>query len=264
MISPVRDLFDLMIGARGLPIVCVLVAALSGSVVVASAAPAASVVPRPVMDYASLLQQVNRSASPAAIESLFTLGMRAADSLQRSMGSAASPLELMDDSTLAEVERRMEGFTVLRTEEFSSAGCRPAFFLALAQSHGDSADVAFFHALAATCDSTDRPVYVQQQTDVSGCTRFGSGTLVATFDAWRSFVSRHPGRYADRAHDQMRRLEDELTGSTCPCGDRESVLRELRLFVRRFPDAAITPQVRARLRAVQAGTAGMRYPCIAG
>lgn len=243
---------------------CVLATAGSADVVRAGALSSPTTIPRPVMEYADLLEQVNHSTSPAAIEPLYTLGMHAAESLLRANGAPASPLELMNDSTLAEVQRRMEGFTILHEEEFTIASCRPAFFLALAQSHGGGADIAFFRALTATRDSSDRPIYVQQQTDEAGCTRFGSGILITAYNVWNSFVSAHPDRYADWVRDEMDQLAEELTGSTCACEDRESVLRELRLFLRRFPGSALAPRVRARLQEVQAGTAGMRYQCVAG
>ena len=253
-----------MTGARSLLVVCMLVAALCADIALAGGSPAASGIPRPVMDYAHLLEQVNHSRSQAPIESLYALGLRAAESLQRSTGDAASPLELMDDSTLTEAKRLMGGFGLFRGGGMASASRQIPFFLALARSHGDSADVAFFRAMTATRDSSDLPIYVQQQTDEAGCTRFGSGTLVASYDVWRSFVSRHNDRYTGWVRDELSQLENELTASTCACGDRDSMLRELRLFLKRFPGSELAPRVRARIGEVEAGTAGMRYHCIGG
>jgi hypothetical protein len=55
-----------------------------------------------------------------------------------------------------------------------------------------------------------------------------------------------------------------MTSHTCACGKKAQVLAGFSAFIRAFPDAAITPQVKARLEALQAGKSDMRYDCQGG
>lgn len=221
-------------------------------------------VPRSVADYAVALDQTLHSKRDEPIEALYGLGTQVAESLLvvRANGGA-SLLESLDEATFTEVQGRMRGFTLGR-DEVVVAVPDPQFFLELARSRGDAADTAFFHALSLTYAQGMSPVYVAQQTDYSGCTDFGSGTLVATFAAWSEFMRNHPGRYEARSRDELHKIEEELASGTCACGDKQSLMSELRAFLRRFPSAAVAPRVRARLRAVDVGASGIRYHCISG
>jgi hypothetical protein len=55
-----------------------------------------------------------------------------------------------------------------------------------------------------------------------------------------------------------------VTSGTCACGDQGSVLKELREFVERFPQAPVTPRVRIRLETIHSGAGGIRYYCTSG
>lgn len=219
---------------------------------------------RAVRDYAAALDRVLRSRGTAPVESLFSLGTRAAESLLVvPTPGGPSLLEALDDSTFLDAQSRMRGFNLWR-DEVVVAAPEPSFFLHLARSRGDAADTAFFHALSLTYGPGVSPVYVEQQTDYSGCTDFGSGRLVSTFEIWNTFVSSHPRRYEAWSRKELQGTEDELTAGTCACGGREAVFQELSSFVRRFPSAAGTPRVRARLKAIGRGTSGIRYRCKSG
>jgi hypothetical protein len=216
-------------------------------------------VPPVVDEYATALKRLLRSRGQAPghapVESLYASGMRAADVL-------LDVLVGLDEATYAKVEQKMRGFLVGREE---MVGARPDvdFFASLARSRGDDVDTAFFHALRLTYETAGPfPVYVEQQTDYSSCTDFGSGRLAEAFAVWQAFITRHPHRYALWADEELRGIEDELTSGTCACGDRESVLKELREFVERFPLAPVTPRVRERLGTIRSGTDGIRYHCI--
>jgi hypothetical protein len=138
------------------------------------------------------------------------------------------------------------------------------YFLALAQEKGDSADVAFFRTSTATHDAGDWPVYSEQITDETGCTRFGTGSLVRSYAAWAGFRVRYPHRYARWAAEELGDIEDEFTGGDCACDDRASVVRELRQFLQRFPSARIAASVRARIRGITSGKIAIRERCRPG
>ena len=233
----------------------------------AGAQPASPVtrVPDCVLEYAREFDRVRNAPRPAPIEHLFRLGTAVGDSLTRDSGSPNdfSTLAAMDDSTFDRASHLVPGFTLLR-DEVEGVLVDPDVFLALAIERGDSADLEFFRALEATMDSSYLPVYVEQVTDYSGCTRFGSGSLVETYTLWRRFMGRHPGRYAERARHEFDGVLETLLTNDCPCTDRASVVRELELFLDRFPGDSGAVRVRERLGRVRSGRESIRENCRPG
>jgi hypothetical protein len=91
----------------------------------------------------------------------------------------------------------------------------PDYFVRLAASRGDRADRAFASALKRTYPQSVWPVYNERQTDYSGCTRFGSLTLVDAYRVWTAFQHTFPGRYVDPVAKDVDAVVRELTTSTC-------------------------------------------------
>jgi len=71
------------------------------------------------------------------------------------------------------------------------------------------------------------PSYIEQQTDYSGCTRFGGMTLVEVYGVWLEFQRRFPDRYVSAAKEETEAVLHELTQSTCACGNAAGVEQEL-------------------------------------
>jgi hypothetical protein len=227
-------------------------------------------IPQVVFDYAALHARVADGAPGARVEALYALGERAVDSLMvQARGAKRSRMEAMDSVNFVRAQSLMPGFALAR-EEMVGGAPRVARFAALARAHGDRADRAFFAALAATYGGDDStagafwPDYVAQQTDYGGCTRYGTGRLVEAYARWSLYRSAHRFRYTHAVRAELARVEEALTRSTCACGDRADVTRELTAFVRRFPSTTLATQVRARLRSVRAGRSGMRFRCNSG
>ena len=139
----------------------------------------------------------------------------------------------------------------------------PDYYVKLAAAHGDVGDRAFFAALKATYPESVWPVYVDQQTDISGCTRFGSGALVDTCRRWSAFQRTFPGRYVAAARKEMADVGARLTESICACGDAASVQNELQRFVAAFATSPIAARVNQRLKDVRAGRTTIRMNCLA-
>lgn len=136
------------------------------------------------------------------------------------------------------------------------------YFGKIASRHGDGADRAFFAALKATYPDSVWPIYLEQQTDITACTRFGSGALVDTYGWWLAFRQNFPTRYVAGARKELDTVGEQLTGANCSCGPAASVENELRRFLARFQDASIRRAVTDRLKSVVAGTAGVRASCM--
>ena len=113
--------------------------------------------------------------------------------------NGTSLLESMTAAQFAAL-RALEGVVASRDEAIF---IRPdvKYFGGLARAYGDQADRAFFAALAATYPDSVWPVYVEQQTDLGGCTRFGTLNVVGEYVRWADFLKRHPTRYRDARHE---------------------------------------------------------------
>jgi hypothetical protein len=171
-------------------------------------------------------------------------------------------LESLADAQFAEV-RALKGVVANRDEVIY---IRPdvEYFLRLARTHGDEADRAFFEAFKATYPDSVWPVYLEQQTDAGGCTRFGSLDVVRAYARWADFRRRYPSRYRDDARKEQGAALEALTRSTCACGEPEAVERELEHFLRTVHQAMPRAAVADRLQAVRAGRSGIRAQCIGG
>jgi hypothetical protein len=222
-------------------------------------------VPPGAYAYSALFDRVAASPRPAPIESLLVLGLAVGDTLLAVQpGEHYPPLDGMDDSTRVLTARLMKGFELVDNGVYQGLIPDFDFFARLAAERGDSADVAIFETIRATMNSGSMPAYIEQRTDDSGCTRFGSGSLVETYARWQSFLERFPGRYVDRSAMELEDVRDELLTGDCACDDRASVVRELTLFLEHDPKGKLADLVRARRKAVRAGKVKIREHCSPG
>ena len=137
------------------------------------------------------------------------------------------------------------------------------FWTQLAKTHGVEVDRAFFATLASTHHASGWPTYIERQTDYSGCTRFGSMTLVDTYRAWSAFDDKFFG-YAEAAQSELKAVGDAIATSTCACGDAAGVIKELEAFVREFPTSEFRQPAERRLDEVNAGRSNIRMKCKSG
>ena len=172
-------------------------------------------------------------------------------------------LESLSDQEFTRLERELPGALINR-EEIVFVAPDPAYFGRLAAARGDAADRGFFGALKATYPEGVWPVYVEQQTDYSGCTRFGSMSLVETYRAWMEFQRKYPARYVAPAKKEAEAVLDALTQSTCACGDMAGVEHEFQQFVRVSPLSPARREVERRLDSARAGRSNIRVKCVSG
>ncbi len=212
--------------------------------------------------YRAAIQVAQKEPSRGQLEVAFNaIGpLRQALVLGRDGGD--SVLESLSEQEFTALGRELVGLVVNR-EEVVFVAPDVVFFRRLA-ARGDRADRAFFAALSSTYPQSVRPVYVEQQTDYSGCTRYGSGTLVSTYFTWDAVRRQYPKRYEAATGSHLDAIVEELTESTCACSDRASVERELTEFRRRAGASDVRTRVEARLTAVLSDRANIRFTCTSG
>src|SRR5262245_50688668 len=209
----------------------VAAAALFGWWVVVPSAQRLDSARRVIDTYRVAIQRAQKAPSRGQLEVAFNAIGPLREALVISRDGSGSALEALSEPEFNQLRRELVGLVVNR-EEVVFVKPDVAFFQTLA-ARGDPADRAFFGALSATYPESVWPVYIEQQTDYSGCTRFGSGTLVTTYLTWSALRQQYPKRYEEASGTHLDDVKRALAESTCACGDRASVEQELTDFLRR-------------------------------
>ena len=213
--------------------------------------------------YRSEIAAVATGVRGERLEAAFQRFQLVKDALMTAPDRQRTVLESLSEEEFSRVQRTIPGALINR-DEVVFVRPDPDYFLRLAAARGDAADRAFFAALKATYPQGVWPAFVKQQTDATGCTRFGTMALVAAYRRWSEFQRRFPGRYAGQAREEADAVTEQLTTSTCACGTMEDVGRELQRFLTTFPDAPVRADVGRRLRRVRAGESDIRAGCVSG
>jgi len=212
--------------------------------------------------YRAALRAVETQTTERGMETAFAQLWPVRQTLIRPRDSRWTLIESLTDGEFQKLLNDLPGLKIIRNE-LLFAGPDPDYFVKLADARGEPVDRAFFAALKATYPDGVRAAYVQQQTDASGCTRFGSGTLVGTHQLWSEFQRAFPDRYVVAARREVERVSSELTQSTCACGDAASVVQEMEAFVAALQASPIRARLIERVDALRAGRSDIRTSCIA-
>jgi hypothetical protein len=212
--------------------------------------------------YRSAITSAESGRSSRAIETAFSALVSVREALMQVRGGQ-NVLESLPDEEFQRLGRDLPG-AILNRDEVVFVEPDPDYFTKLAAARGDGADRAFFSAFKATYPESVWPLYVEPQTYYGGCTRFGSMTLVETYRTWFDFQRTFRGRYAASAQRETDAVIEQLTTSTCACGDLASVERELQRFRRRFPTSPARAKIDQRLQALRARRSEIRTSCVAG
>lgn len=205
--------------------------------------------PTPAIDeYLAELARVEAASQPVSLETLFVK----ADALQGELmqldkgGMAAKALiETFSDEEYALLQARLRGVHLQRGMEIFVQPL-PDFFSRLAKAHGRAADIEFFRLYANLWDDKLFPSYMQPRARVLGCVRYGEGLLLEIHDDWLRYARRYPGEYATTTAQNIADFEEMFSLGTCACGGRDSVIRELKGYIKRYPKGSAAPAARKR------------------
>lgn len=217
-----------------------------------------------VTEYLDALQ--DREEGKGSVERMWLAVAELKDALiLDDYGENTTQLERLSEDDFNLLRRTLKGIVINR---FETLQCDPdsLFFLDLSRRYGTLADVKFFEFYRQTYPDPKSkwPIYMQGQTDLTGCTDFGNGKLVEIFERWRSFKINHPSDYVVPVKEILENVSQALATSTCACGAKETVERELQSFVQRFPEDALTSAISYRLEKLRSGLSDIRFSCISG
>ncbi len=218
--------------------------------------------PEEVEVYARALDALRTSpGGEMRIEEVLEKGSRAAAALVYVEGV----LENLSDVERKTVVDKMEGFIITtQGEGVWVAEPDPDFFLTLAKTYGEEADILFFDAYKRGFPDGLTVVYFQLRTHDTGCINYGTLDLVDLYRRWTRYGQQYPNRYAARVAHHLQEIQVLLTDGRCACGGRESVLTEFRGFVDAFPRASFTPRVHDRIEELEADKSSILFGCRGG
>jgi hypothetical protein len=224
----------------------------------------ASTMPDEVSVYGRALETIRtKKRSDMNVEQLLALGRKAGDALLKPIPlGGRNALEELSEESFQAVAHKMEGFWVNR-QEVLYVEPDASFFLKFARSSGDQASIEFFEAFGKTFEHGWK-IYHEQQTDYSGCIRFGSMSLVNSYAMWSTYRLNHPRRYSGEVQAILKDLEEDLSAGTCACGEKDEVIREFKEFIRAFPRSILAKRLHDRLDQIEAGKSNIRWGCISG
>ncbi len=166
-------------------------------------------------------------------------------------------LERLSEEQLRAVRRALPGL-FLNRDEVLQAVPHPERFLEFALKWGGRADIAFFSTLQIAYPSPGWPLYIEPQTDYGGCRRLGSFVFSELNGMWRAFQSRFPDRYKEEVREELAGIEENLLVPGACEGPRE-VAEAYREFIRSFPDAPLSNEIRLRISEIDNGTSNLRF-----
>jgi hypothetical protein len=210
-------------------------------------------------EYVAALKRLTCHAPDTSVEDVYERAARLGEALL----SPPSALESMPEVELQALRKQLPGF-ILNRDEALIAGPEPSYFLDLAKRFGQPSDRGFFVLQSRSRPDGVWPVYIEQQTDYSGCTLFGQGKLVDSYRSWRHFRSEFPRTYARFVTRALADIEEQVAQSTCACGDPDSVSRELAEFAAAFPESAGAAAAASRARAIREHRSTIRFNCLSG
>ena len=209
-----------------------------------------------VRQYGEKIDRIEKSAGKVSLQEIVQEGTSMADKLR-------PVIEELSESDYDFVLKNMKGFAIGRQE---AVFIEPdtVFFSSLAKKVGIEDDRLYFHFLNEVMPDGSWPVYVEQQTDVGGCTKYGEGYLSNLYKKGNALLPKVTGYYSKGVKRIVRHLSDKLVSGTCACGDRQSVIKELRLFLELNKESDIVAKVKKRLEVVQKDRSTMEFNCIGG
>lgn len=209
-----------------------------------------------IRTYGERVDRIEKSAEKVSLQPLVQGGTAIADKLR-------PVIEEISEADYDFVLKNFKGFVVGR-EEAIVIEPDSIFFLGLANKVGTENDRLFFHFLNEVKPDGSWPVYIEQQTDVGGCTKYGDGHLSALYKKGKALLPKLTGYYGKQTRSILEDLSYQLTAGTCACDNQQSVVKELRSFLEINKESEITGKVKTRLDEIQKNKTGMEYNCIGG
>lgn len=205
--------------------------------------------------YLAELKTAETRRTKSTIEPVYQLGKTLA-------AKSLDDLDSLNETDFNLLNKKMRGFTINR-EEIIFFEPVNLFFKSLAIKRGTKSDIAFFSLMRQIRPDDVWAAYIEQQTDITGCTIYAGGSLTKPYGNLLRYKSVYPKAYASEIDFELSEIIAQFSDKTCACGSRASVLKEFRLFIKTFPKDKNTPRIKKRLANLEKET-DFRFNCQSG
>lgn len=203
--------------------------------------------------YLAELARIEAASTPQSLEPLLEKAEAVQGALMEipaGLGGEAV-IERYSEAEFGELQQRLRGIHLQRGLDIFVQPL-PAFFSALASTHGRPADQAYFALYQAYWGEQLFPVYMEPRAMVVGCVKYGDGLLNRLYDDWQRYAKTYPEAYRASVQQMLKDFEEVFSLGTCACGDRDGVVRELRQFSREHPRSPAAPAATRRWQELKA------------
>lgn len=230
--------------------------------VTALPARAAATEPAEVAAYLAELARVEATKQPVSLEPLLARADAVQSALMEVSGGPGGEalIETLAEPEFQALRLRLRGLHLQRGMEIFVQPL-PEFFLDLARRKGRDADRGYFTLYREYWGEQLFPVYMEPRARVIGCVKYGDGLVSRLYAGWSAYAAKHPQDYRASVQQQLRDFEELVSLGTCACGDRASVVRELRGFVERFPGNPAVPAASQRAKELEAHEESLPLGC---
>lgn len=172
-------------------------------------------------------------------------------------------VEQLSNADYEYVVQNMKGFVVHRTEviiiEMDSK-----FFTNLAEKIGEDQDRLYFNYIKKVKPNGYWPVYMERQTDLGGCIKYGDGTLSRLYEEGPTILQKVDKYYRAELDKTISEIGSKFTTGSCACRDAQYVTKEFQEFIKINKDAPIIDKVKNRLESIKQGSSNIRFHCVGG
>ena len=203
--------------------------------------------PAAVDAYVTELSKVEHATGPITLEPLLAAAEEAQDALMLIQDGDHAWLDVLSETEYVALKVELRGLKLSRGFD-TYAQPDGQFLFKLAKAHGRREDQAFFQLYSRFWTPEQLPQYLSMGKTTTPCVRFGPGIVTNLYANWTAFASSYPQAYPAFTKQTLQDLEEAVSLGVCACGNEASVTRELKGFLKRFPQTAVASQISTRLQ----------------
>jgi hypothetical protein len=184
--------------------------------------------------YSRALQDIENGKNRGSIESLFDKGKNVSDKLEE--------MEGLTEADYSRLTRLMRGFVINR-DEVLYIEPDSKFFARLSRKLGTRKDVSFFVLKQQLRPDNVWAAYIEQETDSTGCTQYGNGSLTRLYGQAVAYRKAYPNGYRFAVNYEIEQILERFSSNICGCGNVGAASKEFRSFVTAYPQDKNTPKI---------------------
>lgn len=209
-------------------------------------------IPNELKIYSKAYKDAQNSMQPQPIENIYKLGEEAKAAFFANNSDELISNIVWDEGDAREkFEKKMAqlvpGYQIQQGAELFYYETDSKAFLELAKKSGREKDIEFFKFYNQNFPNGEIwPSYVEQQTDITACTKYGSPEYLEFYKSWSGFIEKYPeGYYSDLAKKYLSGFD---VSSRCSCDSKEASIIGLETLATIIRDVEIERSLKTEIQ----------------